>query len=102
MMVMIDQMVKDLKEAAEVSMGTEITIIDIVSIKALADQVGGRGHGSHPLGRRDRGGVRLVEAARKGSDMSDACPGGALPLHDVGSSLRNHAAPCCFPPVVAR
>lgn len=37
------QMVKDLKEAAEVSMGTEITIIDIVSIKALADQVRGRG-----------------------------------------------------------
>lgn len=35
-------MVKDLKEAAEVSMGTEITIIDIVSIKALADQVGQR------------------------------------------------------------
>lgn len=37
---MVTQMVKDLKEAAEVSMGTEITIIDIVSIKALADQVG--------------------------------------------------------------
>lgn len=36
-------MVKDLKEAAEVSMGTEITIIDIVSIKALADQVSHRG-----------------------------------------------------------
>lgn len=33
-------MVKDLKEAAEVSMGTEITMIDIVSIKSLADQVG--------------------------------------------------------------
>lgn len=35
------QMVKDLKEAAEVSMGTEITIVDIVSIKALAEQVSG-------------------------------------------------------------
>eukprot|EP00903_Cladosiphon_okamuranus_P014607 g13545.t1 len=34
-----EDMVKDLKEAAEVSMGTEITMIDIVSIKALADQV---------------------------------------------------------------
>lgn len=33
------QMARDLKEAAEISMGTEITIIDIVSIKALADQV---------------------------------------------------------------
>ncbi|CAM9407655.1 unnamed protein product [Ectocarpus fasciculatus] len=34
-----EDMVKDLKEAAEVSMGTEITMIDIVSIKSLADQV---------------------------------------------------------------
>lgn len=33
------QMASDLKEAAEVSMGTEITITDIISIKALADQV---------------------------------------------------------------
>lgn len=33
------QMVRDLKEAAEISMGTEITGMDIVSIKALADQV---------------------------------------------------------------
>ncbi|CAN0538132.1 unnamed protein product [Ectocarpus sp. 12 AP-2014] len=32
-------MVKDLKDAAEVSMGTEITMIDILSIKSLADQV---------------------------------------------------------------
>lgn len=38
--LVIIQMEKDLKEAAEVSMGTEITIIDIVSIKSLADQVG--------------------------------------------------------------
>ncbi|CAB1121482.1 unnamed protein product [Ectocarpus sp. CCAP 1310/34] len=34
-----EDMVKDLKEAAEVSMGTEITMIDIISIKSLADQV---------------------------------------------------------------
>ena len=33
------QMVRDLKEAAEISMGTEITMMDIISIKALADQV---------------------------------------------------------------
>lgn len=33
------QMARDLKEAAEISMGTEITPMDIVSIKALADQV---------------------------------------------------------------
>ena len=31
-------MTRDLREAAEVSMGTEITIVDEVSIKALADQ----------------------------------------------------------------
>lgn len=47
-------MVKDLKEAAEVSMGTEITIIDIVSIKALADQVSG-GAPVYPVGQRGGG-----------------------------------------------
>lgn len=36
---MIAQIVRDLKEAAEISMGTEITITDMISIKALADQV---------------------------------------------------------------
>eukprot|EP00904_Undaria_pinnatifida_P006234 jgi/Undpi1/2740/HiC_scaffold_14.g06118.m1 len=34
-----EDMVRDLKEAAEISMGTEITMMDIISIKALADQV---------------------------------------------------------------
>lgn len=34
-----EDMVRDLKEAAEISMGTEITTMDIISIKALADQV---------------------------------------------------------------
>ncbi|CAM9694128.1 unnamed protein product [Ascophyllum nodosum] len=33
-----EDMTRDLREAAEVSMGTEITIVDEVSIKALADQ----------------------------------------------------------------
>ena len=56
MMVMIDQMVKDLKEAAEVSMGTEITIIDIVSIKALADQVGWPGARQSSVGEEGEGG----------------------------------------------
>lgn len=38
-MICCAQMIHDLKEAAEISMGTEITMVDIISIKALADQV---------------------------------------------------------------
>ncbi|CAM9683033.1 unnamed protein product [Sphacelaria rigidula] len=33
-----EDVIHDLKEAAEISMGTEITIVDIINIKALADQ----------------------------------------------------------------